>query len=381
VLVVFGTRPEAIKLAPVVAALRASGSFRATVAVTAQHRVLLDEVLRMFSITPDFDLNIIRDHQTLTDVTVRGLRGLYPILQGQQPDLVLVQGDTTTTMAGALAAFYCKIPVVHLEAGLRTHNRLSPYPEEVNRRMTTQLASLHLAPTQRSKANLLAENIPEESVFVTGNTVIDALLWAVNLNTRFTQRPLRELDSDPRRVLLVTLHRRESWGRPMAAVAGALSQLASREPDLLIVVPMHPNPVVRRVLVPELSRLTNVFLVDPVPYIQFARLLNRCHLILTDSGGIQEEGPSLGKPVLVARNTTERPEAVTAGAVKLVGLDREVIVKEVSRLLLDSEAYGSMARAINPYGDGHAVRRTVACLAHFLGAGPLPDEFSTDTLL
>jgi UDP-N-acetylglucosamine 2-epimerase (non-hydrolysing) len=381
VLVVFGTRPEAIKLAPVVAALRASTSFRATVAVTAQHRNLLDQVLRMFSITPDFDLNIIREGQTLTDVTIRGLSGLQPILERQQPDLVLVQGDTTTTFAGALAAFYCKIPVVHLEAGLRTHDRLSPYPEEINRRVTTQLASLHLAPTQRNKSNLLAENIREDSVFVTGNTVIDSLLWAVNLNAVFTQRTLRELDRDPRRVLLVTLHRRESWGRPMAAIAGALTQVASREPDLLIVVPMHPNPVVRDALIPKLGRLPNILLVDPLPYIQFARLMNRSHLILTDSGGIQEEGPSLGKPVLVARTTTERPEAVAAGAVKVVGLDCEVIIKEVRRLLLDSEAYGSMARAINPYGDGQAVRRTVACIAHFLGAGPLPDEFMTDALV
>jgi UDP-N-acetylglucosamine 2-epimerase (non-hydrolysing) len=375
VLFVFGTRPEAIKLAPVVVALEASAGFEPVVVVTAQHRHMLDQVLLLFGIAPKYDLDLLEPRQTLTGVTVRALERLAPVLEAERPDLVLVQGDTTTTFAGALAAFYKQIPVAHVEAGLRTYDPLSPYPEELNRRLTTQLAALHLAPTRTSRANLLAERVDQASVVVTGNTVIDALLWTVAHPPRRADPLLARLDADGRPVLLVTAHRRESWGRPMRAIGHALAEIAKAEPGLLVVFPIHRNPVVREAILPAVDGLHNVVVTEPLDYGGFVRLLDRAHLVLTDSGGVQEEGPSLGKPVLVMRDTTERPEAVAAGTVRLVGADRAAIVDAVRGLLHDPAAYRAMANATNPYGDGQAARRTVAAVAHFFGLGPRPDEF------
>ncbi|MBN0048825.1 UDP-N-acetylglucosamine 2-epimerase (non-hydrolyzing) [Streptomyces actuosus] len=372
---VYGTRPEAIKMAPVIEALRRSPMFRSTVAVTGQHRALLDQVHTLFGIRADHDLDILTRRQSLCDITVRVLDGICPLLQHERPDAVLVQGDTTTAFAGALAAFYTSVPVVHLEAGLRTDNRCAPFPEEINRRLVTQLASLHLAPTGHARDNLLRDGVPAASVVVTGNTVIDALRWAVGRKADYGDPALADLDDTARRVLLVTVHRRESWGRAIESVGGALADLSQIEPDLLIVLPLHPNPVVRAAILPHVGRLENVRLTEPLTYAAFARLIHRSHLILTDSGGIQEEGPGLGKPVLVMRNSTERPEALEAGTSRLVGTDRERIVKEVRRLLHDRQAYATMAQAVNPYGDGRAADRTVQAIGHWLGLCGRPAEF------
>ncbi|MEV6022762.1 UDP-N-acetylglucosamine 2-epimerase (non-hydrolyzing) [Streptomyces sp. NPDC052036] len=374
-MVVYGTRPEAIKMAPVIEALDRSPLFEPTVTVTAQHRGLLDQVHALFGIRADHDLDILSRHQSLADITVRVLAGLCPVLERERPDAVLVQGDTTTAFAGALAAFYHRVPVAHLEAGLRTDDRYAPFPEEINRRLATQLASLHLAPTAHARDNLLRDGVPPSSVVVTGNTVVDALRWAVGRTAHYGDPALADLDDLPRRVLLVTAHRRESWDGGMESIGGALADLARSEPGLLIVLPLHPNPVVRAAILPQLAGLDGVRLTEPLPYGAFARLMNRAHLILTDSGGIQEEGPGLGKPVLVMRDTTERPEALRAGTSRLVGTDRERIVKEVRRLLHDRAAYAAMAKAVNPYGDGRAADRTVRAVGHWLGLCPPPEEF------
>jgi UDP-N-acetylglucosamine 2-epimerase (non-hydrolysing) len=374
-MVVYGTRPEAIKMAPVIEALDRSPMFRPTVTVTAQHRGLLDQVHALFGITADHDLDILSEGQSLEDITVRVLAGLGPLLRLERPEAVLVQGDTTTAFAGALAAYYSRVPVVHLEAGLRTHDRYSPFPEEINRRLATQLASLHLAPTRDARANLLRDGVAASSVVVTGNTVVDALQRAVAGCAPYGDPALSGLDDTARRVLLVTAHRRESWGSGMESIGGALADLARAEPELLVVLPLHPNPVVRAAILPQVAGLANVRLTEPLDYGAFARLMNRAHLILTDSGGVQEEGPGLGKPVLVMRDTTERPEAVRAGTSRLVGTDREHIVKEVRRLLHDREAYAAMARAVNPYGDGRAAERTVRAVGHWMGLCGRPAEF------
>jgi UDP-N-acetylglucosamine 2-epimerase (non-hydrolysing) len=375
VMVVFGTRPEAIKVAPVIQALARTPWCEPVVAVTAQHRRILDQVLDLFGIRPDHDLHIIQPGQTLTDITVRALHGLAPALLEAEPDLVMVQGDTTTTFAGALAGFYGRVPVAHLEAGLRTGNARSPYPEEMNRRLTSQLASLHLAPTPSARMNLLAEGVKPAAVVVTGNTVIDALHWTVGRQVPFRDPTLAQLDHEPRRLLLVTAHRRESWGAPMAAIGAAVAAIARAEPDLLIVLPVHPNPLVRGALLPAVADQANVRVVEPLAYGEFARLMNRASLVLTDSGGVQEEAPSLGKPVLVMRETTERPEAVAAGTARLVGTDRDAIVASVCRLLGDPAAYAQMANAVNPYGDGRAAERTCQALARFFGLDTAVDEF------
>jgi UDP-N-acetylglucosamine 2-epimerase (non-hydrolysing) len=375
VMVVFGTRPEAIKVAPVVKALSESSLFEPIVAVTAQHRSMLDQVLDLFSIVPDFDLNIIRDRQTLTDVTVNALSGLSPLMAEHRPDAVLVQGDTTTTFAGALAAFYENIPVVHIEAGLRTGEVYSPYPEEINRRLTTQLASLHCAPTHSNKANLLREIVDPATIVVTGNTVIDALLWTVGKRVSYEDPRLEAIEASDSRVLLVTAHRRESWGPGMEAIGRALARIATAFPTLRIVFPIHKNPVVREAILPAIGHFENVTVVEPLAYGEFARLMNRADVILTDSGGVQEEAPSLGKPVLVMRDTTERPEAMESGTVKLVGANEEAIESWVTSLLTDDAAYGRMANATNPYGDGIAAARTVDALGHFFGDAPAATEF------
>jgi UDP-N-acetylglucosamine 2-epimerase (non-hydrolysing) len=376
VMVVFGTRPEAIKVAPLIQALAAAPWSRPVVAVTAQHRRILDQVLELFAIRPNYDLDIMRLGQTLTDVTVGALRGLGPVLADADPDLVVAQGDTTTTFAAALASFYRRVPVVHLEAGLRTGDVLSPYPEEMNRRLISQLASLHLAPTPTARANLLAEGIDPSSVVVTGNTVIDALHWTVGRRMPYRDRELAELDADPRPVLLVTAHRRESWGEPMTAIGAALADLARSEPDLLVVLPVHPNPRVREALLPAVTGLDNVLVVEPLAYGEFARLLDRATIVLTDSGGVQEEAPSLGKPVLVMRDTTERPEAVAAGTARLVGTDHDQIMASVCSLLHDADAYAAMANAVNPYGDGRAAERSCQAMARFLGLDATVSEFT-----
>jgi UDP-N-acetylglucosamine 2-epimerase (non-hydrolysing) len=375
IMVVYGTRPEAVKVAPLIRALKDSPLFTPLVAVTAQHRSMLDQVNDVFGIRPEFDLDIHHPGQTLAAITTRALDGVQGLLAEQRPDAVVVQGDTTTVFAAALAAFYEQVPVVHLEAGLRTGNPYSPYPEEINRRLATRLAALHLAPTATSKANLVLENVDQSAVVITGNTVIDALLWAVRRRLGYGDPALAELDRTDAPVLLVTAHRRESWGAPLRAVGRALARIARAHPELRIVFPIHRNPVVREAIVPAIQGLANVIVTEPLPYGGFARLMNRSSLILTDSGGVQEEGPSLGKPVLVMRDTTERPEAVLAGTVALVGTDEDRIADGVSRLLTDGDAYRAMASAVNPYGDGQAAARSVAALAHYFGLGPAADEF------
>ncbi len=376
VLVVAGTRPEAIKLAPVVLALDVSPLFDVRVALTAQHREMVDQVLALFAIEARHDLDILRPGQRLADVTARALRGLAGLIAEERPDAVVVQGDTSSAFAGALAAFYGDVPVMHVEAGLRTGNVRSPFPEEVHRRLVTQVTDLHLAPTRSNRANLEAEGVDPARVAVTGNTVIDALLWTVEHSHGYGDPALAGLDNDPRRVLVVTAHRRESWGTSMQAIGAALADLARAEPDLLIVFPIHPNPVVREAIVPAVEGLPNIVVVEPLSYGSFAALLRRAHIVLTDSGGIQEEAPSLGKPVLVMRDTTERPEAVEAGTVRLVGTGRATIVATVLELLRDDVAHRAMARAVNPYGDGQAAARTVAAMANFFDLGPPPAEFA-----
>jgi len=343
--------------------------------VTGQHRRLLDEVMGLFGMVPDHDLDLLRARQTLTHITTRVLEGLEPLLARHQPDVVLAQGDTTTTFAAALAAFYQRIPVAHVEAGLRSGDPRSPYPEEVNRRLTSRLATLHLAPTDKARDNLLAEGVARERVVVTGNTVIDALHDVVR-HRAVPPRGLEWLADDARRILLVTAHRRESWDGGLQAVATALRDVAARRDDLVVVFPIHPNPVVREQMTPVLAGLDNVHVVEPLGYAQFAWVLSRAHAVLTDSGGVQEEAPSLGVPVLLARATTERPEAVEAGAVRMVGADRTAVAEWLARLLDDPDEHARMARVVSPYGDGKAAARSVQALRHMLDGAPLPVEFT-----
>jgi len=377
VLVVYGTRPEAIKVAPVVKELERHARLRPVVAVTGQHREMLDQVNQVFDITPDFDLNILSHGQTLYGITTKSLVGLEPIISEVAPAAVLVQGDTSTAFVAALAAFYQQVPVVHLEAGLRTSNKYNPFPEEMNRRLATQLTDVHLAPTTLARDNLLLENVPRESITVTGNTVIDALKVVTSVPRPVHDPQLERFlqAAGDRQVLVVTSHRRESWGEPIRHTAEAVAELARRHPDLMVLLPAHRNPVVRDAILPPLAGLDNVVVTEPLDYPDFCQALQRSTVVLTDSGGVQEEAPSLGKPVLVLRETTERPEAVTAGSAKLVGTDAGRIVAEVSRLLTDSAAYDEMAQARNPYGDGAAARRGVAAIAAFLGLGDRPSEF------
>jgi UDP-N-acetylglucosamine 2-epimerase (non-hydrolysing) len=363
-------------MAPVIASLRRSPALQPRVAVTAQHRGLLDEVLELFDIVPEHDLGLMRSGQSPTDVAARALSGLSSVIMSEQPEAVLVQGDTTTTMTAALAAFYQRIPVVHIEAGLRSHNLHSPFPEEGNRKIVTQLASLHLAPTSHNKQNLLREGVDPTRVVVIGNTVIDALRTVVECDKSSLPRPLDRLIYDSRRIVLLTMHRRESWGPPMEKIARAMADVARAEPRLLIVAPLHPNPVVRRAFEPVMSGIPNVWLTDPLPYGPFSQLMAHSHVIVTDSGGIQEEGPSLGKPVLVARDTTERPEAIAAGTARLIGTDPHVVTTSILELMRNPTAYESMSRATNPYGDGRAAERTEAAIRYLLGIGRRPDEFT-----
>lgn len=382
VLLVFGTRPEAIKMAPLVRKFKEVNTLETYVCITGQHREMLDQVLKIFDIQADFDLNIMKVGQDLYDVTSRILLGMRQILCELKPDLILVHGDTTTSMAATLSAFYQQIPVGHVEAGLRTNNIYSPWPEEMNRQITARIASYHFAPTKLSQENLLNENISAKRILVTGNTVIDALHWVVdrlkNSETLANEQDkilqscgydVRRLESS-RRLVLITGHRRENFGLGFLNICNAIKCLSEKYPDTDFVYPMHLNPNVRKpiheVFGEDLSNLKNLFFIEPLEYLPFVYLMEKSYLVLTDSGGIQEEAPGLGKPVLVMRDTTERPEAVTAGTVKLVSTDKNKIIQEVSELLEDSNTYHNMSRAVNPYGDGKACERIVDFLNRVL---------------
>jgi UDP-N-acetylglucosamine 2-epimerase (non-hydrolysing) len=366
---IFGTRPEAIKLCPVLLHLRRTGEFQVKCCVTAQHRQMLDQVLHVFGVTPDYDLDLMQPGQTLTQLTARILAGLEGVLAAERPDIVLVQGDTSTTFCGALAAFYARIPVGHVEAGLRTGDLTQPFPEELNRVLTTRLSTLHFAPTEGAARNLRADNVPAEQIVVTGNTGIDAVLQ-VSQRLQSGELPglkLPGLDAS-RRLLVVTAHRRENHGAPLEAICQALVRLARRG-DVQIVFPVHRNPKVVGPVERLLGAEPGILLCEPLEYVPFVDLMRRAYLLITDSGGIQEEGPSLGKPVLVMREKTERPEAVEAGTVKLVGTDAARIVREAEILLEDDAEFERMSRAHNPYGDGHASQRIGDALMHFNRGG------------
>lgn len=361
ILTVFGTRPEAIKMAPVVKALASDSTFEAKVCVTAQHRQMLDQVLDIFSIQPDFDLNLMKPGQDLSDITSNVLLGMRDVYKQWMPDLILVHGDTTTTLAASLSAYYAKVKVGHVEAGLRTHNKYSPWPEEMNRRLTGAITDIHFAPTEKARTNLLAEGTADSSIHVTGNTVIDALLDVVDrvrtdtaLRNRFDEQ--FSFLNPAKRLILVTGHRRENFGTGFENICHALAEIAQRG-DVQIIYPVHLNPNVQEPVRRILAKVPDVFLIDPQDYLPFVYLMDRSHLLITDSGGVQEEAPSLGKPVLVMRDTTERPEAVDAGTVKLVGTDAAAIVAAATHLLDDSAAYEAMSRSHNPYGDGKAAIR------------------------
>ena len=357
---VFGTRPEAIKMCPLVLAMRKYPEYiQPIVAVTAQHREMLDQVLDLFGIKPDYDLNIMTSGQTLYDVTTRALMGLKPVMEEAKPDMVLVHGDTTTTFAGALAAFYAQIPVGHVEAGLRTGNKYSPYPEEMNRKLTGAIADMHFAPTSTSKGNLLKENVDPAHILVTGNTVIDALQTTVKKAYRFEDEEFNKVFASGHRLILMTTHRRENLGEPMRHVYRALKSVLETHEDVEAIFPVHKNPKVREIVKQELGHLDRVHLIEPMEYEPFANLMAKVDIVLTDSGGIQEEAPALGKPVLVLRDTTERPEAVEAGTVKLVGTAYDDVLRETNLLLDDADHYRSMAEAANPYGDGKACERII----------------------
>lgn len=354
VMSVFGTRPEAVKMAPVVRALEARDGIVSRVCVTAQHRQMLDAVLTAFSLTPDYDLDIMRPAQSLTDVSCAALRALEGVLRKEAPDLVLVHGDTTTALAAALAAYYQRIGVGHVEAGLRTGNRYSPFPEEMNRRLVDALSLLCFAPTAASRDNLLKEGVPPERIFVTGNTVIDALSTTVSTEYR---HPELERIQEGERLILLTAHRRENWGEPLRRIFRAVRRVVTEAPEARLIYPVHLNPQVRRAAEEELGGCEKIRLIEPLDVLDFHNFLARAFLVLTDSGGVQEEAPSLGKPVLVLRDTTERPEGVLAGTLRLVGTEEENVFRETMRLLRDREEYRRMSRAVNPYGDGHAAER------------------------
>lgn len=379
ILTVFGTRPEAIKMAPVVQALGATEGLATVTAVTAQHREMLDQVLALFGLEPDYDLDIMAPRQSLNDIVVRALPGLDEVIARERPDAVLVQGDTTTAFVAALAAYYRRVPVGHVEAGLRTGNKYEPFPEEMNRKLITSLADWHFAPTQAARGNLLKEGVPAQQIFVTGNTVVDAVRAVAREDYRFTTPELQGLDFKGKRVILATAHRRENWGEPLEAICGALADLSGAFKDIVVVFPVHKNPAVRETVQRLLGGRERVILTEPLAYGELANLLARCTLALTDSGGIQEEAPGFGRPVLVLRNVTERPEGVEAGVLKLVGTYRHAIVVAAAELLLDPEAYAAMAQAVNPFGDGRAAARIAGILAHhFRLADRLPGEFAPE---
>lgn len=367
---VFGTRPEAIKMAPLALALDACPHIDAKVCVTAQHRQMLDQVLEMFDIKPDYDLDIMKERQSLVGITTRVLEGLDEVIKEAQPDVILVHGDTSTTFAGALAAFYNQVKVGHVEAGLRTYDKYSPFPEEMNRCLTGVLTDFHFSPTQANKNNLIKENVDEKKIYITGNTVIDALKSTVKDDYTFTDETLRALDFGAKKVILVTAHRRENLGEPLRNICEALRHIVTKYEDVQIVYPVHLNPAVREVAFEILGGLDRVSLIDPVNVDDLHNAMARCFMVMTDSGGLQEEAPSLAKPVLVLRNETERPEAVEAGTVKVAGVDRDTIIAMAEELIENKTAYDKMAHAANPYGDGNASSRIVDALLYEFGIIP-----------
>lgn len=374
IMLVFGTRPEAIKMAPLVKAIEADQELECVVAVSAQHREMLDQVLDLFEIKPQYDLNIMKANQTLSDITSGVLKGIEKAVLKEKPDMVLVHGDTSTTFAGALAAFYAQVPVGHVEAGLRSGDLYSPFPEELNRKLTGVIAAADFAPTATAKANLLKEGTDEEKIFVTGNTVIDALLSIVDEKYALDVE-LENFLAQHKQNILITAHRRENQGQPMVHIFQALRRLHEALPEAGIIFPVHKNPKVRALAHEALDGLERVLMIEPLDYAPFANLMNRVDLIMTDSGGLQEEAPALGKPVLVLRENTERPEAVAAGTVKLVGTDNEKIFTTAYELLTDKEAYDKMQRAVNPYGDGHACERIIQAIKYYFGMAEKPEEW------
>ncbi len=366
VLTVFGTRPEAIKMAPLIKKMEECEQIESVVCITAQHREMLDTVLELFKIDSNYDLNIMKHGQSITDITVRVLKGMEDILTRERPDIVLVHGDTSTTFVGALAAFYQKIRVGHVEAGLRSGNIYSPYPEEMNRILTTNLASIHFAPTKGNYDNLIKEGIEPGKIFITGNTVIDALLSVVKENYTFENNILNKMDYKNKKIIVMTCHRRENWGGPMEDIFMAVKGIVEENDNIEVIFPVHLNPSIHKLAKYIMGEHSNIHLIKPLEYEEFANLLNKAYLVLTDSGGIQEEAPALGKPILVMREETERPEAVEAGTVKIIGTEKENIKKEVNVLLNDSDEYNKMANSTNPYGDGTASEKIVDFLLSYL---------------
>ena len=374
ILSVFGTRPEAIKMCPLVKELAARPEIESLCCVTAQHRQMLDSVLEVFDLKPDWDLDIMTPRQTLSTITSKCLTGMDAAIDTLKPDLILVHGDTSTTFAGALSAFYHRVPVGHVEAGLRTYDKYSPFPEEMNRKLVSAIADLYFCPTVNNKNNLLKEGVTQ-GLFITGNTVIDALRTTVREDYTFATDELNRLPYEEKKVILVTCHRRENYGEPMKHIMLALRQIAESHPEVEIVYPVHLSPVVREAVDKYLRGAPRVHLIDPLPADEMHNLMSRCYMVMTDSGGLQEEAPSLGKPVLVMRRETERPEAVAAGTVKLVGVVQEDIVTAAERLICAPAAYAAMAHAVNPYGDGHACRRIADAILWHFGRGEQPEEF------
>jgi UDP-N-acetylglucosamine 2-epimerase (non-hydrolysing) len=379
VITIFGTRPEAVKMAPLVKELKSRKDIDVKVCVTAQHRQMLDQVLNLFDVVPDYDLNIMKDKQTLTSITTRALEGLEKIFEKENPDMVLVHGDTTTTFAGALAAFYKQIPVGHVEAGLRTFDRYFPFPEEMNRKLTGAMADIHFAPTQGSKNNLLNEGVFEDNIYITGNTVIDAMEHTVEKNYKFENEELNNLDYSSKKIIMVTAHRRENWGEGIENICKALKKIAIDNDDVEIVYLVHLNPVVRDVVYKHLDGVKGIHLLPPLDTKETHNLMNKCFMVMTDSGGLQEEAPHLGKPVLVLRDVTERPEAVEAKTVKLVGTDIDKIITETCELITNEDKYLNMSKAINPYGDGLASKRIAdIILRYFSIKKSNTDEFEIE---
>ncbi|MCU7498057.1 MAG: UDP-N-acetylglucosamine 2-epimerase (non-hydrolyzing) [Ignavibacteria bacterium] len=366
--VIFGTRPDTIKMAPIIQEIKKnSKQFELLTIATAQHRQMLDQVLQVFDIKPDYDLNIMKPKQTLASITKNTIEELDNVFSKEKPDMVLVQGDTTTTFVGSLASFYRQIPVGHIEAGLRTNDKANPFPEEINRRLTSSITELHFAPTETAKKALLKENIDRKTVFVTGNTVIDALKVSVKKKYKFSIMKLNELVGQKKKIVLLTMHRRENWGAPMQGACDAVKRLAMAYPELNFVFPVHLNPIVRDVVFPTLGKIENVHLIEPLDYMDFVNLMAKSYLIITDSGGVQEEGPHFGIPILVLRKVTERPEAVKYGTVRLVGLDENKIYSTAKKLIDDKTYYNKIASAVNPYGDGLSAKRTVQIIKNYFG--------------
>lgn len=365
IMTIFGTRPEAIKMAPLVKEIEKREEFCSKVCVTAQHREMLDQVLDLFEIRPDYDLDIMAKGQTLTDITMKSLKGLEKVFIKEKPDLVLVHGDTTTTFAGALAAFYQKIKIGHVEAGLRTFNKYFPYPEEMNRKLAGTMADLHFAPTKGSRKNLLREGIDDKDIYITGNTVIDSMNFTVEDNYTFKNEVLNKIDYENRKVIMVTAHRRENWGEGIENICKGLKEIVQNNKEVEIVYLVHLNPIVKDLVYKYLDGMDRVHLLNPLDTKETHNLMNKCYMVMTDSGGLQEEAPHLGKPVLVLRDVTERPEAVTAGTVKLLGTNKNLIVDEANKIIRNKKEYESISRAINPYGDGYASERIVESILYY----------------